>query len=67
MREPAQVLYDRERYRAECEARFVLAMAKPDRKTYLEGVEKLRGKSGREYLEKFIMDEWSKKKPPKRL
>ena len=67
MRESAQVYDDRERYRAECEARFVLAMAKTDRKAYLEGIEKSRGKSGREYLEKYIMAEWAKKKPPKRL
>lgn len=67
MRESAQVLDDRERHRAECEARFVLKMPRADRQTYLAGIEKTRGKSGREYLEKYIMAEWAKKKPPKRL
>jgi len=67
VRESAQILDNRERHRAECEARAVLSMPKSNRKAYLEGVEKSRGKSGREYLEKYIMAEWAKKKPPKRL
>jgi hypothetical protein len=67
VRESAQVYDSREHHRAECEARFVLSMPKGNRKTYLEGIEKARGKRGREYLEKYIMAEWTKKKPPKRL
>lgn len=67
MRESAQVYDSREHHRAECEARFVLSMPKGNRKTYLESIEKARGKRGREYLEKYIMAEWAKKKPPKRL
>lgn len=62
MREPAQVLDERERHRAECEARYVLKMPKADRKAYLADIEKRRGKPGREYLEKFIWQEWDKKK-----
>ena len=64
MEEPVKDNYG-EKHRAECEARWVLKMKLADRRTYLESIEKYRGKDGRKYLEDFIKTEWAKKRPPK--
>lgn len=53
-----------EQFRAECEARYVLAKPLAERREYLRGVEKHRGIAGREYLERVIRIEWEKKKAP---
>lgn len=68
---PAPQLEDRndtssERFRAECEARYVLKQPLADRRKYLDGVEKNRGVGARAYLEDFIRIEWAKKKAPKK-
>lgn len=55
-----------ERWRRECEARFVLSKPLHERRQYLAGVEAKRGKEGRAYLEEAIMAEWKKKKPRER-
>jgi len=54
-----------EAFRAECEARYVLAKPLAERREYLRGVEKHRGAAGREYLERVILAEWKKKAPKK--
>jgi len=53
-----------EEFRAECEARYVLAKPLAKRREYLLGVEKERGADGRSYLERVIRSEWEKRKPP---
>jgi hypothetical protein len=54
-----------EQFRAECEARYVLAKPLAERREYLRDVEKHRGIAGRKYLERVIMSEWQKKAPAK--
>lgn len=54
-----------ERFRAECEARHVLSKPLSDRRVYLDGVGKQRGKAAREYLERVILEQWKKKAPAK--
>ncbi len=54
-----------EQFRAECEARYVLAKPLAERREYLRGVEEHRGITGRKYLERVILSEWQKKAPAK--
>lgn len=54
-----------EQFRAECEARYVLAKPLAERREYLRGVEEHRGIAGRKYLERVILSEWQKKAPAK--
>ena len=54
-----------EAFRAECEARHVLSKPLSDRRVYLDGVGKQRGKAAREYLERVILEQWKKKAPAK--
>lgn len=53
-----------EQFRAECEARYVLAKPLAKRREYLDGVGKERGADGRKYLERVIRVEWEKRKAP---
>lgn len=52
-----------EQFRAECEARYVLAKPLTNRREYLLGVGKVRGAAARKYLERVILSEWKKKAP----
>ena len=54
-----------EQFRAECEARYVLAKPLAKRREYLDGVGKERGADARKYLERVILSEWKKKAPGK--
>ena len=54
-----------EEWRAICEARYVLAKPRADRRKYLVGVGEKRGAAARQYLERVILEEWKKKAPAK--
>lgn len=51
-----------EQYRNECEARWVLTLPNIDaRRSYLQRVEKRRGKPAADYLKNEVLNQWQRK------
>lgn len=51
-------MQDIEKFRNECEARWVLALPKPQRKPWLDSIGKKRGEPAQKYLESEVIRQY---------
>lgn len=55
-------LLESERYRQDCEVRYVFTLPFEERRGYLEKVEKARGKKHTDILKELIQKEWFRRR-----